>query len=571
MKHTFIKTLVFMPVVALGLVLVPITAQAASTVTTDFENFTIGSVNGQYGWSSTGPNDQGVVNNTTGIAKLGTKALRVSNATANSGFSDQIFHIGTADAAGEIEAAASIHSTGTRQSHFEASFDLAAADTSQPTNLAIAVNLDDGSGSRMGLLQIEDYPGGDEGIEVWWYSISPVNYTNFVYSPKLGLFSRTESHNFKIVVDFVEGPSNDVVKIYVDGVLKHTGTTWENYYRNPANNQGSATRAIDTLVIRPYTPAQIDNAGKGLLFDNFVLYSGPEHIPDTEITEEDTELDIEEASDDIDIVVPVTVVNPTINLSAVQTGLVAETPVEIKAVTQTQKGDIAITIPTGTQVTGSAGWNGVLELPKISNTTITPSVTSRQNATVALVISVGSSAHHLTFNNAVRLVLPGQAGKQVGYSADNGVTFTEITTLCVANTLPGGANECKMDVGGDLVVLTNHFTLFATYSVSTKPSTSRVIGQIAPITNPVISTGPVTVPPTTPTLSYTFTTLMKVGTKNADVKELQKLLTTKGFGALVADGWFGVKTGTALKAFQKANSLTADGVAGPMTRAVLNK
>lgn len=61
-----------------------------------------------------------------------------------------------------------------------------------------------------------------------------------------------------------------------------------------------------------------------------------------------------------------------------------------------------------------------------------------------------------------------------------------------------------------------------------------------------------------------LTTTMKVGSRGADVKELQAFL---GVGA---DGVFGLVTKGAVMRYQTAHSLFADGIVGPMTRAALN-
>lgn len=49
------------------------------------------------------------------------------------------------------------------------------------------------------------------------------------------------------------------------------------------------------------------------------------------------------------------------------------------------------------------------------------------------------------------------------------------------------------------------------------------------------------------------------------VRKLQELLNKKGFDCGAADGIFGRKTYAAVVAFQKANGLSADGIAGPLT------
>lgn len=63
---------------------------------------------------------------------------------------------------------------------------------------------------------------------------------------------------------------------------------------------------------------------------------------------------------------------------------------------------------------------------------------------------------------------------------------------------------------------------------------------------------------------------LKAGTRGAEVKALQQALTAAGF-ATAADGWFGRRTEKAVRAFQAANDLAADGIAGPITLAALAK
>jgi len=55
-----------------------------------------------------------------------------------------------------------------------------------------------------------------------------------------------------------------------------------------------------------------------------------------------------------------------------------------------------------------------------------------------------------------------------------------------------------------------------------------------------------------------------------DVKELQTALNAKGFSVGVADGIFGKATDVAVKAFQAANKLTADGIVGALTWAAID-
>ena len=61
--------------------------------------------------------------------------------------------------------------------------------------------------------------------------------------------------------------------------------------------------------------------------------------------------------------------------------------------------------------------------------------------------------------------------------------------------------------------------------------------------------------------------ILKKGSKGNEVKSMQILLIGYGFscGSYGADGSFGSATDTALRAFQKANGLSVDGICGPKT------
>lgn len=63
---------------------------------------------------------------------------------------------------------------------------------------------------------------------------------------------------------------------------------------------------------------------------------------------------------------------------------------------------------------------------------------------------------------------------------------------------------------------------------------------------------------------------LKRGSQGADVHELQTMLTARGFDCGKVDGVFGKATESAVKAFQKANGLTVDGIVGRATWAILD-
>ncbi len=61
------------------------------------------------------------------------------------------------------------------------------------------------------------------------------------------------------------------------------------------------------------------------------------------------------------------------------------------------------------------------------------------------------------------------------------------------------------------------------------------------------------------------TTTKTVNKSNETTKKVQKKLNELGYDAGTADGIAGTKTKNAIKAFQKKNNLTADGIAGKNT------
>lgn len=253
---------------------------SCSADNTTFDTFTNGSVNGQGGWSSTGPFDQEIVTNDYGYSELGCKSLRISNAVTSGSFGNQTFSYSTANEAGESDALNGGLSSGARVNHYEAQFDFASASSDYQPGLFLSVSPDRGDGARMSYLGFEDTPGG---INVTFYDVQGENtghqVANFVETIVATGLSRDVVHTAKFAIDFVEGPSNDVVNIYIDGVLVHTGTTWENYYRFDTESQGSPhdenlenkSRTVDSLLFRVSGAAAPATAGLGYLIDNVLI------------------------------------------------------------------------------------------------------------------------------------------------------------------------------------------------------------------------------------------------------------------------------------------------------------
>lgn len=253
----------------------------ADSVAVDFEGppYTTGIINGQDGWSSLGAAGSGcavydhAVASSLSTTGFGLQSLRISNAVTSGCFGDMTFAKPLANSVGEVDATAGTFSEGIRQPHFEMQFDIASAvPGSQQPGLFMSVSPDRGDGSRMSYVGFEDVVGG---IDIIFYDVQGTgDPANFVLTD-LGTFSRTP-HTIKLVMDVVDGPSNDVVKVYIDGVLEHTGTSWENYYRY--DNEASAEqspRIVKSAIFRTGGGAAPGTAGNGYLIDNLSLLSGP--------------------------------------------------------------------------------------------------------------------------------------------------------------------------------------------------------------------------------------------------------------------------------------------------------
>ncbi len=133
------------------------------------------------------------------------------------------------------------------------------------------------------------------------------------------------------------------------------------------------------------------------------------------------------------------------------------------------QGTIAMQIPQGTVVKGPAGWDGSITLPTVKLN----SSESISNGTVNAVVEIGLPDGILTFDQAVRLLIPGQAGKSAAYKRGNDapVLITRIISAdsqAAANAELGDGQDGKLDAGADLAIWTKHFTTFIVY----KPTTS---------------------------------------------------------------------------------------------------
>jgi hypothetical protein len=274
----------FLGFVGIALLFSAVNRANADTYVTNFDNFTIGSINGQDGWIKTGAYDAAVVSNTFGFSPFGSQSLRISDAVTNGSFGDQTFAKPLVNAAGETDSTARTFSIGTLQNHFETQFDIASAVSNvQQPGMHLSVSPDRGDGSRMSYLRFED---GADGINVFFDDVqqpnacTPSGCANFVETQVGTNLTHAIPHTIKLTIDFIDGPSNDIVKVYIDGTLVHTGTSWEDYYRfDPEASAEQSPRIVKTVMFRESGTANPTDSGKGFLIDNFSSLSGVTPIP----------------------------------------------------------------------------------------------------------------------------------------------------------------------------------------------------------------------------------------------------------------------------------------------------
>ena len=131
----------------------------------------------------------------------------------------------------------------------------------------------------------------------------------------------------------------------------------------------------------------------------------------------------------------------------------------------------------------------------------------------------------------------------------------------------GGASDPQQSVQGQGT--TGQGTT-AQGMVGQPQATFAVFGPTAepPISTPQPATAVPVTPTPAPTAEPTYVSL-KNGDRNDQVKALQQALIALGYLEGDADGIFGKNTETAVKAFQKENGLTDDGIAGAQTQSAL--
>jgi hypothetical protein len=291
-------------------VMVALIGADSLVITFEAPTYHAGSIDGQNGWGGQNPPglpinpaiDQTIVTNgVSAPASFGAQSWRISNAYTSGSFGDMPFSRSLANEAGETQAlngnGVLTFSGGTRQNHFEAQWAFASTDPMGvvEADSFLSVSPDRGDGARMSYIRLEDHPAG---ISVFFDDYQDAAPYGSLAAPAAGCgpedtfvetlvasgLDRSDPHTVKLTMDFVDGPRNDVVRVYVDGSLRHTGTSWEDYFRwctesgggVPGDSAHDQSRTVDSLLFRVGGATGFfhpQNLGKGFLIDNLRLQS----------------------------------------------------------------------------------------------------------------------------------------------------------------------------------------------------------------------------------------------------------------------------------------------------------
>jgi hypothetical protein len=275
LKRLFLlAALVVAPIGLLGIFGGVATADTISPNPITFDSnqgYTVGSINGQQGWSDTGGYDAQVV--ATSIPGFGDQSLQISDATTSGSFGDQTFAPGLTQPASE-----------TSNPYFTASFSIDTATATPHDGLHMSVSPDNGQGGRMSYLRFE-YHASDGMVHVFFddssqsVACSPAGCANFTETD-IAQFAPNTVHTFTFAIHLVpgtnsDGSPNDVVKIYEDSSTTPliTGTTWEGYYRYDPESGPTTPPPISTLLFREGGTANSADLGNGYLIDNMSMSS----------------------------------------------------------------------------------------------------------------------------------------------------------------------------------------------------------------------------------------------------------------------------------------------------------
>ncbi|MBS3157606.1 hypothetical protein J4442_05565 [Candidatus Woesearchaeota archaeon] len=230
----------------------------------------------------------------------------------------------------------------------------------------------------------------------------------------------------------------------------------------------SATKVFGLTVKKQVAPATMDNNGKVEVNDG-----ENEILIDTSNANNLKEIEVPTTVDDDEEVV--------LNLGALidNDKKITLGGNELTLTRATSTVTYSVEIPANTQIQGESDWNGLITLPTVKAVADVVSLVTTGIPEVS--IEIGSANAKLTFDKAVKLTIPNQAGKSAGYALNN--VFTTIPACTDAQIADPDANlvaegDCYVTSGSDLVIWTKHFTQFISYTPTSATSGGTSSGAV---------------------------------------------------------------------------------------------
>lgn len=249
-----------------------------------FTGFTVGqSIDGQGGWAkNNNPAQQvaGIIDELV-VDDGGNTVWRVSNAVTSGSNADYPHAPRPAGipvtpandpVLGQPNLFAGESTTGAAHRRFIYDFDFKSATGSAQTGLSIIFAPGNGIYARMSFVDIED---NGSGLDLNFAEVDAMG--NFVDTAINAGLNYTDWHNLRLELDFVDGAANDIVRVYLNEALVHTGTSWETYYttNSAAMLEYPNGVAVQTMAIGVSGTAAPGLAGQGLYIDNVDISVGP--------------------------------------------------------------------------------------------------------------------------------------------------------------------------------------------------------------------------------------------------------------------------------------------------------
>lgn len=249
----------------------PITSHLCGDETFNSDTFSVGSINGQNGWDLDASKnfDEEIVNLGAGIACRGNGVWRLSNLVASTAFGDQPGSPAFTNASGET----SVKDPGGGDSMSISFFFRTVSSVADGS--AFTLNFSPTGKNRLNHLRFENNLDINNGHQIYAFS------GMFAYQPITPLITRGTWHHVKVIVRTIDGDSNDVVQVFLDGALVSTHTTLEDYYVSVPEPKPNMTRAMFRISGAGTTIDSSFTAPQGYYIDDFVQRSFNHATPDT--------------------------------------------------------------------------------------------------------------------------------------------------------------------------------------------------------------------------------------------------------------------------------------------------